>query len=271
MAKEYSKNMTDFNQILIQKSSFVFHAYFDRDMDSFVKLLDPDFVWIGSYEFQYARGIDHFLEITKEEQGEIAVQVFDEEYNILFHEKSIWIVHGCFSASAWKDEITYLYTRQRATFVWKYTGEDFKLLHLHCTMARDVPLEGNIQNSKQRHIRWFEYMQNAEKNRTSPQNHILIKDINGSIHYISPSEIIYIHIIYHIATIYTGSRKFDVRQSLNQLLTQLPFLMQIHKSWLVNPIYIVEIQRYYVTTATNDKVPIGKSRYNDVCKALKRI
>lgn len=89
MAKEYSKNMTDFNQILIQKSSFVFHAYFDRDMDSFVKLLDPDFVWIGSYEFQYARGIDHFLEITKEEQGEIAAQVFDEEYNILFHEKSI--------------------------------------------------------------------------------------------------------------------------------------------------------------------------------------
>ena len=68
MAKEYSKNMTDFNQILIQKSSFVFHAYFDRDMDSFVKLLDPDFVWIGSYEFQYERGIDHFLEITKEEQ-----------------------------------------------------------------------------------------------------------------------------------------------------------------------------------------------------------
>ncbi|MDO4453524.1 MAG: LytTR family transcriptional regulator [Eubacteriales bacterium] len=271
MAKEYSKNITDFNQILIQQSSFVFHFWFDRDIDNLVKLLDPNFVWIGSYEFQYTKGIDQFLEITKEEQGEIAAQVFDEEYNILFHEKNLWIVHGCFSASAWKDKTTYLYTRQRATFVWKYTEENFKLLHLHCTMARDVPLEGNIQDSSKNHMRWFEYMQNAEKNRSSTKSHILIRDINGSTHYILPSEIIYVHINYHIASVYTGSRKFDVRQNLNQLLIQLPFLMQIHKSWLVNPVYIVKIQRYYVTTANNDKVPIGKSRYNEVCAALKRI
>ena len=55
-------------QELIQQSSLVFHSYFDRDMDTFVSLLDENFVWIGSYDFQYSKGIDEFLEITKEEQ-----------------------------------------------------------------------------------------------------------------------------------------------------------------------------------------------------------
>ena len=40
-------------QELIQQSSLVFHSYFDRDMDTFVSLLDENFVWIGSYDVQY--------------------------------------------------------------------------------------------------------------------------------------------------------------------------------------------------------------------------
>lgn len=271
MTKESFKSITDQNQLLIQKSSLVFHLYFNRDMDHFVELLDPEFVWIGSYEFQYTRGIEQFLEITKFEQSEISAQVFDEEYSILFHDKNLWIVHGCFSAAAWKDETTYLYTKQRATFVWKYTEQEFKLLHLHCTMARDVPLEGNIQNPQQEHKRWFEYMQNTEKSKNSFQNRLMLKDINGSIHYIAPSEVIYIHINYRISSIYTVSGKFDVRQTLSQLFEKLPFLMQIHKSWLVNPLYITEIRRYYALTSNNIKIPIGKSRYNDVRSALKYI
>ena len=89
MQKKYSKNTKDLNQLLVEKSGLVFHLYFDRDIDGFIKLLDPEFVWIGSYEFQYTKGIEQFLKITKEEQSEISAQVFDEEYNILFHDKNL--------------------------------------------------------------------------------------------------------------------------------------------------------------------------------------
>ena len=94
-------NIPDIQQKLIDYSSSVFHYYFNRDMDSFVKLLDPDFVWIGSYHFQYTKGIDPFLEITKEEAQEIAAEVFDEEYQILSSGRQLWALHGKFSASAW--------------------------------------------------------------------------------------------------------------------------------------------------------------------------
>lgn len=30
-------------------------------MEQFVKLLDENFVWIGSYDFQFTRGIEEFL------------------------------------------------------------------------------------------------------------------------------------------------------------------------------------------------------------------
>lgn len=36
---------------------------------------------------------------------------------------------------------------QRAAYIWKLVEGEFRLLHLHCTMARDVPLEGDVNIS----------------------------------------------------------------------------------------------------------------------------
>lgn len=264
---------SELQKTLISQSSFVFHSYFDRDMPSFLDLLDPDFVWIGSYEFQHSVGIEQFINITRDEQNEIPAQVFDEEYKLLSHEKNTWIVYGCFSASAWKDETTYLYTRQRATLIWRLTEKGFRLLHLHCTMARDIPLVGETPLPPRRKpsIRWYEYMQLAEKDRNTAKKRILIKDINGNIHYLLRAEILYIQISYRISTIYTGNGSFEIRKNLNQLLEELPFLLQVHKSWLVNPIYIAEIKRYVVTLSNKVQIPVGKSRYNEVKENLKMI
>lgn len=257
---------------LIQQSSLVFHAYFNRDMDTFVKLLDEDFVWIGSYDFQYSRGIDEFLAITKDEQNESAAMVYDEEYQILARSDNAYVVYGRFSASAWKNAETFLYTRQRATFIWKLTHDGFKLLHLHCTMARDIPLEGNLDDiTKQKDgvHRWYDYMILAENKHLTQEERILFKDIDGGIHYLLPSEILYVSIMYRDTTIYTSTQSFCIRKNLNQLHEMMPFLVQCHKSWLVNPLYIAEIRRYVITLTNNLQVPIGKSRYNEVRELLK--
>lgn len=256
---------------LIQQCSLVFHSYFNRDMDTFVSLLDKDFVWIGSYEFQFTKGIEEFLKITKEEQNERSAKVYNEEYHILSHDANTWIVYGCFCASAWKDESTFLYTKQRATYVWKYIGKEFKLLHLHCTMARDIPLEGTVNTgiTQQPILSWYDYMLSAEKGCSESDSHFLLKDLNGGMHYLLPAEILNISISYRIATICTTSMTFKTYKSLSQLLELMPFLVQTHKSWLVNPFYVTEIKRYHVTLADKTEVPIGKSRYNEVLDILR--
>lgn len=255
---------------LIQHCSLVFHSYFSRDMDTFISLLDKDFVWIGSYEFQFTRGIEEFLKITENEQNELSAEVYDEEYHVLSRDQNTWIVYGCFSASAWKDEATFLYTRQRATYVWKFIQGQFKLLHLHCTMARDVPLTSNVDIDVKQQIglRWYDYMLHAEETHCKEKQHFLLKDANGGIHYLYPTEILYISISYRTATVYTTAGNFEIHQKLSQLLELMPFLIQAHKSWLVNPIYVTEIKRYHITLANKTEIPVGKSRYDEVRAAL---
>ena len=119
----------DLENLLIEKCSLVFHSFFDRDMKTLISLLHKDFVWIGSYDFQYTEGIDEFIKITKDEQNEDKADVYDETYQILTHTNDTYVVYGRFSASALKDNNTFLFTKQRATYVWKYINDEFKLLH----------------------------------------------------------------------------------------------------------------------------------------------
>ena len=182
-------------------------------------------------------------------------------------------MYGRFSASAWKNEETFLYTRQRATFIWKLTPNGFKLLHLHCTMARDIPLEGNLDDiirQKGTVNRWYDYMLLAENRQIKKEKRLLLKDIDGGIHYLLPSEILYISIMYRDTMIYTSTQSFCIRKNLNQLLELMPFLIQCHKSWLVNPLYVLEIRRYSITLTNDIQIPVGKTRYNKVREALKQ-
>lgn len=260
----------ELENLLIEKCSLVFHSYFDRDMKTLISLLHKDFVWIGSYDFQYTEGIDEFIKITKDEQNEDKADVYDETYQILTHTNDIYVVYGRFSASALKDNNTFLFTKQRATYVWKYINDEFKLLHLNATMARDVPLEQDLPSNSLK-SKWYDYMLYADNKLFNKSNRILLKDIKGSLHYLLPEEIIYINIEHRTATIHTASQvAFDINKQLIELIEMLPSMVQCHKSCLVNPKYITKVERYRVTLLNSEELPIGKSRYDEFKNSLKR-
>lgn len=257
---------------LLVKSQDMVHAYFNRDMDTFIDTLDDDFVWIGSYDFHYTRGKDEFIKASKQESEEVSAQISDEEYSLLCHERNIWIVYGRFTAYAWKDEETLLYTRQRLTLVWRQKEDDLKLIHINCTMARDIPLEtdpARIDEKLKENIRWYDYIRQFEEVKEQEER-IMLKDVTGGIHYLYPVEILSIHIENRLSTIHTGNDSIVVRRNLNQLLDDIPQLLQVHKNWLINPAHVRQIQRYTVTLSQDMQIPIGKSRYNEVKEALTR-
>lgn len=263
---EHSKN-GDLKTQLFQKYSLVLHAYFGRDMDTFVALLDKDFVGIGSYKAQFTKGIQEFLAVSHNEQMEPPAEVYDEEYQILFGEQNIWIVYGQFRTSAQRDETMILHTYQRGTYVWKLENKEFKLLHFHCSMVRDESFEGSADVKVQKNLRWYDYMILVEKNRFQKQ-HFFLQDGNGGIRYLLPEQVLYVSMSYRVATVYTLSGSFTTNRKLGQLLEVMPFLLQTHKSWLVNPLYVTEIRRYYVTLSNKTEIPVGKSKYNEVYEAL---
>lgn len=194
-------------------------------------------------------------------------EVYDEEYQILFGEQNIWIVYGQFRTSAQRDETMILHTYQRGTYVWKLENKEFKLLHFHCSMVRDESFEGSADVKVQKNLRWYDYMILVEKNRFQKQ-HFFLKDGNGGIRYLLPEQVLYVSMSYRVATVYTLSGSFTTNRKLGQLLEVMPFLLQTHKSRLVNPLYVTEIRRYYVTLSNKTEIPVGKSKYNEVYEAL---
>lgn len=257
------------NEVL-SKSQEAVRAYFCREMDTFTRMLDDGFIWIGSYDFHYTKGKKSFMEASKQESEENPAQISEEEYSLLCHEKSVWIVYGRFTASAWENETTLLYTRQRLTLVWKQVQDELKLLHVNCTMARDIPLETDstfVNSHLKEDVRWFDYIRRFEAVKEK-EKRIMLKDCDGGIHYLFPVEILSVHVDNRLSTICTGNDSFTIRRNLNQLLQDIPQLLQVHKNWLVNPIHVQTIRRYWATLLPDMEVPIGKSRYNEVREAL---
>lgn len=256
-------------QEVLEKSQLAVHLYFNRDREGFLALLSDDFVWIGSYDFHYTQGKQAFLAASSQESEEEEAQISNEEYHLLSHNRRIWVVYGRFTATSWRDGKTLLYTRQRLTFVWKQDRDRLQLLHINCTMARDIPLEisGDRDRTDGTNVRWFDYIRQLE-GAASQEKPILIKDHTGGIHRFKPLEIIYASADNQRITVYTASGNFQTRRTLAQLLEDVPQLMQVHKSWLVNPSYVRQIRRYYVTLSEGTKIPVGKSRYNAVKEAL---
>lgn len=257
------------DQVLARSQEAV-HTYFHRDMDAFARMLDENFIWIGSYDFHYTKGKEHFLEASKQESQEVSAQISEEEYSLLCHEKKVWIVYGRFTAFAWENEETLLYSRQRLTLVWKQVKNELKLLHVNCTMARDIPVETDssiVSDRLKEDVRWFDYIRRFETIKEKEER-IMLKDYNGEIHYLFPIEILSVHVENRQSVICTGNGSITVRRSLKQLSDDIPQLLQVHKNWLVNPAHVQTIQRYTATLLPDMDVPIGKSRYNEVKEAL---
>lgn len=259
------------NEVLM-KSREAVCAYFHRDMDAFAHMLDDGFIWIGSYDFHYTKGKEDFLKASKQESEEVSAQISEEEYRLLCHEKKTWIIYGRFTASSWADEKTLMYSRQRLTLVWKQVQNELKLLHVNCSMARDIPIEADfslVSGRLKEDIRWFDYIRRFESMKEKEER-IMLKDTKGGIHYLYPIEILSVHVENRLSAISTGNGSLVVRRNLNQILQEIPQLLQVHKNWLINPAHVQTIKRYSVTLPPNMEVPIGKSRYNEVKEALAR-
>ena len=112
-------------------------------------------------------------------------------------------------------------------------------------------------------------MLRVENERNTQRKHMTLKDNNGDIHYLLPAEILGVSISYRVATVYTASGNFFVHQTLNTIMDIFPNLMKVHKSWLVNPIYVRQVKRYQILLSNGLEVPIGKSRYNEIREQLK--
>ena len=113
----------------------------------------------------------------------------------------------------------------------------------------------------------FDYFNNMDilenKNKRS-----VYTDVNGIIHYLLPIEIIYVQVNDKLCTIYTFDEPVIVRSSLSNILKYSSFLIQVHKQYLVNNLYVKSIKRYQLTLINDLTIPVSQKDYLLIKKYL---
>ena len=62
-----------------------------------------------------------------------------------------------------------MHSCQRLTMVWKQIQNELKLLHVNCTMARDIPIEADsalVSGRLEEDVRWFDYIRRFETTKS---------------------------------------------------------------------------------------------------------
>jgi DNA-binding LytR/AlgR family response regulator len=89
---------------------------------------------------------------------------------------------------------------------------------------------------------------------------------------INPAEIVFIESLKNYLCIYTGKQKVIVLSTLQYLEEQLkeyPFILRVHKSFLVNKSFITEIDNGILRMNTGNEIPLGGMYKDTFLEAMK--
>lgn len=243
------------------------HLFVGKQIDKFLEYLDEGFVFVADYNSLYLHGISEFLNYIKEERELPPVNIEQEEYEVISHERHLWVICGRYIVSI-DTGGRKIASKHHFTFTWKQIDHDLRLLHAMACHAKDFPSAAAAEVSPTEmpmQAKIFDVVP-QEPVQSAIQKKVSIRDISGKIRYLYADEIIYVQADNKVCHIYTAAEHFSSRITLNSL--EIPGMISIHKSYRVNKQYIKEIQRYQATLSNGTQLPIGKSWYMELKKTL---
>lgn len=126
------------------------------------------------------------------------------------------------------------------------------------------------ENTLEKYSTWFDYFNNMDILENQNKRSVYT-DINGIIHYLLPTEIIYVKVNDKLCTIYTFDEPVIVRSSLSNILKHSSFLTLVHKQYLANNLYVKSIKRYQLTLINDLTIPVSQKDYLLIKKHLEII
>lgn len=247
---------------LIHLTQELLSHFYSRQIQDDLHYLSDDFMWIGAFDYQYTLNKEQFLTTIKSELDAVPFIMRNEEFQLLYKDKSVIVIYGKFKLHATTKNHEHIRTHTRLTIVWKYIDHELKLIHIHGSNAQDIPLA--FTQSKQ-HISpkkdFFKYLTSLELMQASTK--IAFRDINGIYKYFLPDEILFIEAnLQHSILVTNDNEIVDISGILSSQVKKLPsYFYRIHKSYLVNVNYIKSVERYALRLDDDTTLPISKNKY----------
>lgn len=94
-------------------------------------------------------------------------------------------------------------------------------------------------------------------------------DSNGISHWFYPKSVVYAKAAHQYTDIYCVGRRLRIRSSFNTVLEQLgDTVVQVHRSYAVNPAYLSYMKDQTLYLTTGDQIPIPSNRRREVRQLL---
>jgi hypothetical protein len=256
---------------MIQLTAEIVRGFYSRDKEIATAHLADNFMWIGGNDFQWCEGLAEFHRVTDSEfSDELPAMISDEEYHVLFHDNSTWMLYGRYKAAVALADGTVLLAHVRGTYVWRHTKGGFKLAHIHGSHAQDIPLIQSVPPQPVAgHGSLLEYMRHMDDLKTSSDK-ILFRETTAMHRYLFPEEIICLKASGPNTEIITKQGSILASGTLIIHEPKMPpQFMRIHKSYIVNLRCIDTFCRYKAILSTGQTIPIGKERYMELKRGVR--
>ena len=245
--------------------------YWQLDAEFVIGHFDKDVLWVGAVQDQYKEGFEQSAEDLRRSLLELKpCHLLHQEFSVVQNVGNACTVAGRYLTTT-DDEVGYfLQVMQRCTFVWELVDGVPKIKHIHVSnpMGELRLADGELfpdalgQMSKQY---WNDRWRSVQGKKR-----IAVKDRDDVVHFLSPSEVLYVMADGRNSVIRTMSAEtIRARPGRRELLAELgEGFIAVHRNYALNSAYVSSIRKYEVIMTDGSKIPIPERRYKEVRERL---
>lgn len=258
-------------QDIIRLSQECLSRFWQLDAEFAIRYFDRNILWIGSAQSQYAEGYEEAAKDFRDIMREIKpCHLLRQEFSVVQNAGSACTIAGRYLTTT-DDAVAYfLQAQQRCTFVWEIVKGEPKIKHCHISnplgelqVAAGEKFPNAIGETAKKY--WTYRLKAAQD-----QRRIVVTDSRDVVHFLLPSEVVYVAASGRNSVIYTMSgREIAARMSISDFLTAAgDGFSTVHRSYALNGAYISRIQKYEVIMANGSAIPIPERRYREIREEL---
>lgn len=240
-----------------------------RDFEWCLSRTTDDFVFIGPEHDCQSYDKDEFSQVLDVlSQKIIQSALTDEWYRVLAGDEGMCCVFGHFLVLTPPDEERILAQWRRCTFLWRRSAKRVELEHAHISAPTDYVEEGE---SYPIHVgtETYRYMKSLMRLGSSRKS-VSLYDIDGTVHWVHPSQIIYLEANRKRTIVHCMTKDIVVPAVIRDAVEMVDNkILRVHRSYAVNRDHVVELKGGILLLDDGTSIAIPAKRIADVRAELK--
>lgn len=240
------------------------HRFNSGDIDWCMASLSPEFTLVGPAQGQTTSDHAEVQKIFEEGSAQYpGAALAEEEYSIVSEGVSVCTVLGCALRLIPPNNEEIFAARVRTSFVWRRSGKDVTLDHMHSSEPKTTDLTGQSfpVSAGTETYRYMRSLIKLGNSRTS----VSIYDVNGTVHWVHPSQIIYLEANRKRTIVHCMTRDIVVPAVIKDAIEMVgEKIVRVHRSYAVNRDHVVELKTGRLLLDDGTSISIPAKRIADV-------